>query len=126
MQQGRCIMIRVMLVEDDSTMRALLTTLIDLEGFETHSFGAIKDDELLTQIKTIQPAALLMDIHLENSSGLDAVQKIKQDKEICDVAVAMISGEDLAAESLSAGADYFILKPFDTENLIDWLKRASQ
>jgi two-component system, OmpR family, alkaline phosphatase synthesis response regulator PhoP len=119
-------MTRIILVEDDSTMRSLLKTLIDLEGFETHPFGAINEDELLNHIETIQPAALLMDVHLHNSSGLDVLQKIRQNPELQNLPVAMISGEDLAVESLSAGADHFILKPFDTDNLINWLKSTRQ
>jgi DNA-binding response OmpR family regulator len=114
-------MTRILLVEDDSTMRSLLETLLQLEGFETHSFGVIFEDDLLKNISTFQPDALLLDVHLQNTSGIEILQKIRQKTDMASIKIAMISGEDLAAECLSAGADKFLLKPFDTAEMIAWL-----
>jgi two-component system, OmpR family, alkaline phosphatase synthesis response regulator PhoP len=119
-------MTKIILVEDDDTMRSLLVTLLDLEGFETHPFGNMKEDELLNNISSIQPAAMLLDVHLRNLNGLDVLQKIRQNPDLQSLPIAMISGEDLAAECLTAGADKFILKPFNTDDLIAWLNQAGQ
>jgi two-component system, sensor histidine kinase and response regulator len=118
-------MTKIMLVEDDSTMRSLLKTLIDLEGFDTYAIGAMQADDLITSIADTRPDALLLDVHLQSTNGLDVLQKIRQHPQLDHLPVAMISGEDLAAECLSAGADKFILKPFDTGELINWLKKVS-
>lgn len=118
-------MTRILLVEDDNTMRSLLETLLQLEGFETHSFGVIDEDDLLENISTFQPDALLLDVHLQNTSGIDVLQKIRQKSDMA-IKIAMISGEDLAAECLSAGADKFLLKPFDTAEMIAWLHMAGK
>jgi DNA-binding response OmpR family regulator len=116
-------MSRVLLVEDDVTMRSLLKTLLELEGFETHAFGTIDVGELIDHILSYQPSVVLLDVHLQNASGLDVLKMIRQHSELVQLPVAMISGEDLATECLSAGADKFILKPFDSEDLIQWVKQ---
>jgi CheY-like chemotaxis protein len=116
-------MSKVLLVEDDVTMRSLLKTLFDLEGFETHAYGTVQSEELINHIFAIRPFAVLLDVHLQNASGLDVLKTIRQQPELEHLPVAMISGEDLATECLSAGADKFILKPFDSEDLVNWLKR---
>jgi DNA-binding response OmpR family regulator len=107
-------------------MRSLLETLFGLEGFETYSFGTLREDELISNISTIQPSALLLDVHLQNLNGIDVLQKIRQKPDLKDLPIAMISEEDLAAECLSSGADKFILKPFDTDDLIAWLNKVAR
>jgi DNA-binding response OmpR family regulator len=107
-------------------MRSLLETLFGLEGFETQSYGTMREDELISNIITIQPSALLMDVHLQNLNGLEVLQKIRQKPDMKNLPIAMISGEDLAAECLSSGADKFILKPFDTHDLIAWLNKVAR
>jgi CheY-like chemotaxis protein len=87
----------------------------------------MKEDELLNNISSIQPAAMLLDVHLRKTSmALDVLQKIRQNPDLQSLPIAMISGEDLAAECLTAGADKFILKPFNTDDLIAWLNQAGQ
>ena len=105
-------------------MRSLLDTLLGLEGFETHSYGTLREDELISNISTIKPSALLLDVHLQNLNGLEVLQKIRQTPDMMELPIAMVSGEDLAAECLSSGADKFILKPFDTDDLIAWLNKV--
>lgn len=115
-------MTRIMLVEDDSTMRSLLTTLFGLEGFDTHPFSPMEESALFTQLKIVQPDILMMDVHLKNCSGIAILQKIRSDPDFHHLPVAILSGEDLSAESYGAGANYFILKPFDIDEMIRWLK----
>lgn len=115
-------MTRIMLVEDDSTMRSLLTTLFGLEGFDTHPFAPMEESALFTQLKIVQPDILMMDVHLKNCSGIEILQKIRSDPDFHHLTVAILSGEDLSAESYGAGANYFILKPFDIDEMIRWLK----
>jgi len=118
-------MTRILLVEDDITMRTLLKTLLDLEGFETILIETNREDELIRNIEINQPATLLLDVHLRNSHGLEILRQIRQNPKTENMIVAMISGENLATECLSAGADHFFLKPFDTEALITWLRNSN-
>jgi DNA-binding response OmpR family regulator len=113
-------MSKIMLAEDDATMLSLLQTLLQLEGFETVSLKAT--DDVLDTIRRESPDAVLMDIHLEQGSGLDFLQKIRASEDIKKTVVVMSSGMNLATECRAAGANDFLMKPYMPDDLIRMLK----
>jgi len=110
---------KILLAEDDLTMRGLLSTLLEIESFDVLLSDA-RGDNIPELIKTAQPNFLLLDYHLRNVSGLDVLRAIKNISP--RPIILMTSGEDRRDQCLEAGADGFILKPYMPDELISWLR----
>lgn len=116
-------MSKLLVIEDDQTMSALLSTLLRYEGFEVLLPG--NDDSLSGLIKLIheeKPDLVLLDVHLRQVNGFDILHQIKQNKELAGMRVIMSSGMDVGDRCLSAGADEFILKPYIPDDLIKYIR----
>ncbi|MCU0484905.1 MAG: response regulator [Anaerolineales bacterium] len=115
---------KVMIVEDDAAMLSLLTTLLEMEGFEVMKLGEVKTGAILEQLRKEFPDIILMDVYLRQINGLDLLKVIKQDEQVKTVRVIMSSGMDFCEQCLHAGADAFIMKPYMPEELINQLHRV--
>jgi CheY-like chemotaxis protein len=116
-------MAKVLLAEDDSTMVALLKTLLNMEGFETVALDSEADVPKAVLLE--KPDILFMDVHLGRQSGMDIVESIRKDPQIAKVRVVMTSGLNVKEECLQRGADDFLLKPFMPSDLIGILQRTA-
>ena len=115
---------KVMIVEDDAAMLSLLTTLLEMEGFEVMKLGEVKTDTILDQLRTQCPDVILMDVYLRQINGLDLLKLIKQDEQVKSLRVIMSSGMDFCDPCLQAGANAFIMKPYMPDELINQLHRV--
>jgi DNA-binding response OmpR family regulator len=114
---------KVLLIEDDETMLSLLTTLLQLEGYEAARFKREESlKETLDRVREERPSLVYLDIHLRNFNGLDLLRELRQDEALKTTRVLMSSGTDLGSECLRAGADGFILKPYMPDNLIQEMR----
>lgn len=111
-------MTTVMIVDDDQTMTSLLSTLLQLDGYDV--LQASSKDGFLTQVADGIPDAILMDVFIGEADGLDLVQQLRAStrRELAKVPVIMTSGMDLAEQCKKAGANAFLLKPYDPEQLL--------
>jgi CheY-like chemotaxis protein len=110
---------KVMLVEDDATMQAVLRTLLEIEGFQVALSSARHHlDEMIQSIRDANPDVLLLDVHLRELSGIDVVNLIRKDPQIGKMRVIMTSGMDVKDQCMAAGADDFVLKPYMPDELI--------
>ena len=114
-------MIKVMLVEDDPTMISLLNTLLEIEGFEVAQVTDFSN--VIQEIPKNAPDVILLDVHLKDVNGLDILADIRKDANLDDVRIIMSSGMDFKTESLSKGANDFVLKPYMPDELIDKIKK---
>lgn len=116
-------MAKVTLIDDNEDMRALLATLLEIEGFKVKS---LRGDEGLIQIKEIieneKPDLLLLDYNLSTMSGIELLKEIRNTKGLDTVKVLMSSGMPLAEECLHAGANGFLVKPYMPDELINKIK----
>jgi DNA-binding response OmpR family regulator len=119
-------MIKVMLIEDDQTMVSLLTTLLDLEGFNVTAPVNNHNNHYLQAILEERPQVALVDVNLRTSNGLDLVREIRQEPEVNEMKILMSSGSNLEDECIEAGADGFILKPFMPDELVGMIRRITQ
>jgi len=115
---------RIFLVEDDETMRALLGTLLSIEGFQVELYSGGNGTGLLEQLRRSLPEVILIDVHLRGENGIDLLRQIRQDPQIMGVRVLMTSGLDMRSECIAAGADGFLMKPYMPEDLIHSLRAS--
>jgi len=116
---------KVLLIEDDRTMLALLSTLLRFEGFDVVQ---LQDDESLEAamqaIHREAPDVILLDVHLRHWNGLDLLKLIRADRATQAAGVIMSSGIDLSQRCIEQGADAFILKPYMPEDLIQKIRQV--
>ena len=114
---------KVMLIEDDRTMLSLLTTLLQLEGFDVVTPVNDQPDSILETIRQHHPDVALLDVNLRQCNGLELIQSLRTDDELKNQRVIMSSGLNLEDECLKAGANSFLLKPYMPDDLINLIKQ---
>ena len=116
-------MSKILLVEDDATMRMLLKTLLELDK---HQVTLIGDPTLniLQSLLDLQPEILIMDVNLRQSNGIEILKMIRSSEIPWKLYILMTSGMDFKDECLKAGADGFLLKPYMPDDLARQLKIA--
>ena len=113
---------KVMLVEDDATMQAVLRTLLEIEGYQVAlAPNKSRLDELIQSICDASPDILLLDVHLRDLSGYDVIKRIRDAASIANTRVIMTSGMDVKERCIAAGADDFLLKPYMPDELMNKL-----
>jgi two-component system phosphate regulon response regulator PhoB len=110
---------RVLVVDDERDVCRLLTYSLDQAGFEAISVNTAAD-ALLTAARE-PPAVVVLDVGLPDMSGVDVCRKLREDKQLADVGIIMLtalgSREDRIV-GLEAGADDYVVKPFDVQEIV--------
>lgn len=110
---------RVLVVDDDAEIVTFLATLLELEGIE--STVATSAAAALEKLDHVLPSLVLLDIAMPDRDGLDLCRALKKDPRTRDVPVFVVSarpGKDVVERALAAGAEEFIRKPFENQELI--------
>lgn len=115
---------RILVVEDEDNIAAALEFLILREGYghDRVASGA----EALPRIRDTHPNLVLLDVMLPEVSGYDICEGIRTDPALRDVKVLMMTARGSAVErrkGLDRGADGFIAKPFELQDLRDAVRR---
>jgi DNA-binding response OmpR family regulator len=118
--------LKITLIEDEPSMVSLLSTLLSMEGFTVKVPHNHQIQGLLDSIFLERPQIALIDVNLALGSGLDLVRSIRREPEIKSTCILMTSGLDMKKESLQAGADGFIQKPFMPDELIKMIRDTYQ
>jgi len=113
--------LRVLVVEDDAAIRRLLHTALTRSGYQV--IEAADARAALASLSIDKPEAVLLDLGLPDRDGLELVPLIKA----AGVALIVVSarGEtDQKVAALDLGADDYVIKPFDSEELHARLRTA--
>ena len=113
---------KIMLIEDDDTMRLLLKTLLELEGYEVVQTASVNEAILVKSVYDQKPDALLLDVHLKGISGIDLLTKLRSDPALQTLKIIMTSGMDMSRECMQCHADGFLLKPYMPDDLLKMLR----
>jgi DNA-binding response OmpR family regulator len=111
----------VMILEDNVIMRSLLQTLLELENFSV-CIPTFPINDPIQIIRDLKPDVIVLDIHLPGVNGLSLLALIRDSSDLNGTRVIVSSGSDRKDESLAAGADAFIMKPFMPDELINIIK----
>jgi len=113
---------RLLLIEDDTDLRAYLTRLLGSDGW---AVDAVADAEagLAATADPDRPAPdlVLTDVMLPGRSGLQVTSELRKAPRTARLPIIMLTargGADAAAEGLAAGADDYITKPFSSQELL--------
>jgi two-component system response regulator AtoC len=114
---------QVLVVDDDPAMREFLRILLTSRGYGAVAVGSA--DEAVVRYRDERPTAVLLDVALPGTDGLDVLATLKRiDK---DVPVIVVSGHgrtSTVVQAMKLGATDFVSKPFDNEDIERLLDQA--
>ena len=114
---------RILLVEDDDSLRVTQAMYLEREGFEVTAVG--KGGEALRLIATGQYHAVVTDLRLDEVDGLAVLAAVKEKSPETEVILLTGFGSvDTAVEAMKAGAYDYLTKPVDPDDLVITLKKA--
>ncbi|ANB61245.1 ATP-binding protein [Anoxybacteroides amylolyticum] len=107
----------VFIVEDDMNLASLLETELTDSGFCVHRFKTGR--EAVEAMKTMKPAAVVLDIMLEEEelSGWDVLKKMKTDKELANIPIVVSSALEEKEKGITLGASDYLIKPYQPSQL---------
>lgn len=109
----------ILVCDDDDRLRELMKVTLGAD----YTFVEAPDGETAIALcRTERPDLVLLDVMLPGSNGLQVLQMMRSDKQLRDVPVIIVSAWQTAddrAAAATAGADDFLGKPFELEELTD-------
>jgi phosphoserine phosphatase RsbU/P len=118
---------RIMLVDDDQTYTEVISILLESEGY---SCQAVSDSlTALEMLEQKNPDVLLVDWQMPTMSGVELMQRIRSNPEHRQKYIIMVSGNDTPEEKvigIDAGADDYLAKPFETQELLARIRAAKR
>ena len=106
----------ILVVEDDAAIRNLIVTTLETQGYRYKT--AVSGKEALMEAATHNPDILLLDLGLPDLDGVDIIRKIRTWSTMPIIVVSARSEDSDKIEALDAGADDYLTKPFDMDELI--------
>ena len=118
--------LNVAIADDNEKMVQLLGDIVKSDK-ELNVVGIAKDGvEACEMIRTKEPDIVLLDIVMPKLDGLGVLTKINNDRSIkkhpAFIVISAIGQEKITEDAFSLGADYYIMKPFDNEMVINQIK----
>jgi FixJ family two-component response regulator len=113
----------VLLVEDDESVREALGRLLRISELEVAAFANVS--EFLAYNRPGRPACLLLDVYLPDGNGLELAARLAAtDPGLPVVLMTAQLNEGLSRRAAIAGAFGFMVKPLDSDQLLDEIHRA--
>jgi DNA-binding response OmpR family regulator len=110
---------RILCVDDDPGMRTLITMNLESEGFLVST--AEDGDAGLEAVDRLHPDLVLLDIMMPGRDGLEVLAEMRSRPTTEDIPVVLLTAKATDADvwqGWSAGADYYMTKPFKPEDLL--------
>jgi len=120
-----CVVIRVLLAEDQAMVRGALAALLRLES-DIEVVGTVADGETAwREIARLQPDVVLTDIEMPILTGLELALRIKQAALECKVVIlTTFARPGYLRRALDAGASGYLLKDAPADRLADALRKV--
>jgi len=113
----------VHVVEDDRSVRAALTRLLKLAGFEARSYASAS--EFLVTERDPAPGCIVLDVGLPGLTGIELQAALQREGDPRPIIFLTGRGSiDMGVSAMKAGAVDFLTKPVDRERLLDAVETA--
>ena len=118
--------LNVAIADDNERMLDMLETVISMDE-ELSVVGKAKNGEEVCQIiKNKQPDVVLLDLIMPKMDGLSVMEQVNHDKTLtkqpCFIVVTAVGQEKITEDAFNKGANYYVMKPFNNEMLLERIK----
>ena len=120
MQQGPLVLI----VDDDERVREYVRVNLEMEGYAVREAGSA--EEGLGVLEEVSPDLILLDVMMPEVDGWEMLRRVQERHGVGAIPVVMFSGkvnEQSVDEATARGAQGFVGKPFDPQQLIEHAKQ---
>ena len=118
----------VLIVDDEQHIRLLIEqTLEDLEDEGVELQTAVDGEAALDVVRNDKPELVFLDVMLPRINGFEVCRTIKEDLGLAGTTVVMLTAKGQAydrEQGLEAGADRYLTKPFDPDELLEVARTA--
>jgi DNA-binding response OmpR family regulator len=112
---------KILVVDDEQTIRELLAELLSIEGYEVLSASNGREALQLAALTT--PHLVILDANMPEMDGIETTWELRAQHETCWVPIIMVTAfGDTRTEALHAGVDDFVTKPFKVPDLLARVK----
>lgn len=109
---------RILVVDDDSGIGEMLKTLLEVYGYDVTLTELPDETENLIQKNSID--LVLLDMLISGVNGTDVCARLRKNQATKNIPILMMSAlHEAGKKCKDAGADYFIAKPFEMEELLE-------
>ena len=115
---------KVLIVEDNAATRALIEDALQLDGYETASVAT--GTLALKALEGPLPSMVILDAMIPGVDGFDVLKHVRSHPRTQQLPVLMLTAMDDAASTWkgwAGGCDYYMNKPFDTDDLLNTVRR---
>ena len=116
--------VRTLVVDDSAFMRNILKKILSSTNKYVVVGEASNGKEAIEKVKELKPDLITMDIVMPEMDGIEATRRIK--KEFPDIKIVMctsVDQEKKMIEAIEAGADGYIVKPFQAPKILEQLNK---
>jgi len=109
----------VLIADDEPSIRETAAFILESEGYTV--LLAANGEEAMARVRAERPAAILLDIEMPRKDGLAVCREIKADANLRGIYVILLTARGQKkdeVEGLAAGADTYLTKPFDDEEIL--------
>ncbi len=115
----------ILVVDDEEPIRLLLRDTLELDSYEVTE--AADGPAALAVFAEQSPDVVILDIMMPGMSGIEVLRQIRQSEQGDPTPVILLTaaGDDRTTyEGWAAGASCYLTKPFDPDNLLEWVERV--
>lgn len=122
--------VNVVIVDDNPMILNTLDEVISSEAGLSVIGRADNGKDAIDMIKDTQPDVVLLDLVMPQMDGITVVENIKKKtsmlKNPAFIILSAVGGEQMTEEAFQAGANYFLMKPFDEDILVNKIRRIGK
>ena len=122
--------VNVVIVDDNPMILNTLDEVISSEAGLSVIGRADNGKDAIDMIKDTQPGVGLLDLEMPQMDGITVVENIKKKtsmlKNPAFIILSAVGGEQMTEEAFQAGANYFLMKPFDKDILVNKIRRIGK
>lgn len=122
--------VNVVIVDDNPMILNTLDEVISSEAGLSVIGRADNGKDAIDMIKDTQPDVVLLDLVMPQMDGITVVENIKKKtsmlKNPAFIILSAVGGEQMTEEAFQAGANYFLMKPFDKDILLNKIRRIGK
>src|SRR3954467_9643493 len=111
---------RVLVVEDDTEIAGALRRSLRIEGYDVRV--AEDGDEALTESGLFEPDLVVLDLGLPRVDGIEVAQRLRDKGDVPILMLTARDGVQDRVKGLDSGADDYLVKPFEREELLARLR----
>jgi len=115
---------KVLIIGDDSNARGMLAAYIGKQGYEPILLDS--SAQAMAIAKQLKPAAITLDVMMGEAESWDLLSAFKQDEELAEIPVIVLSMNGLAAQGYALGASEYLVKPVNRDQINRVLARYCQ